>query len=236
MESDVAAMVGWLRLASNPQRRRAVASVAAGSVNVKTGKRRLPEGYSSSKINQTLAAVHGFYGFHARFGAGPLVNPVPVSRDRRRVLAHHNPLQRFAALSTGAFVIAFAIFAGMLAIRPSAKLTDVTIAEFAAQCLNLALLAIVFGALAIGIGAATGRRALVFTITAVIGVIAYALHSFAGQLRIEGGRLLSPFHYYIGGEPLKNSWQWTDATVLLVAALVLVATGIIWFNRRDLNT
>jgi ABC-2 type transport system permease protein len=144
-------------------------------------------------------------------------------------------LQRFAALSTGACVIAFAIFAGMLTIRRSAKLTDVTIAEFAAQCLNLALLAVVFGAPAIGIGAATGRRALVFTVTAVIGVIAYALHSFAGQLRIEGGRLLSPFHYYIGGEPLRNGLQWTDATVLLVAALVLVATGI-WFNRRDLNT
>ncbi|MGX1612577.1 tyrosine-type recombinase/integrase [Micromonospora chalcea] len=93
VESDVAAMVGWLRRAANPQRRRAQGSATAGSVNVKTGKRRLPEGYSSSKINQTLAAIHGFYGFHARFGAGPLVNPVPVGGDRRRVLAHHNPLQ-----------------------------------------------------------------------------------------------------------------------------------------------
>lgn len=192
----------------------------------------------SSVFGLILPLIAMFYG--AATGARAIAGDEESGR-LDLILAHPVSrttlvLQRFAALSTGAFVIAFAIFAGMLAIRPSAKLTDVTIAEFAAQCLNLALLAIVFGALAIGIGAATGRRALVFTITAVIGVIAYALHSFAGQLRIEGGRLLSPFHYYIGGEPLKNGLQWTDATVLLVAALVLVATGIIWFNRRDLNT
>ncbi|MFI6823449.1 ABC transporter permease subunit [Micromonospora sp. NPDC050187] len=191
----------------------------------------------SSVFGLILPLIVMFYGTAtgARAIAGDeesgrldLILAHPISRTRL-------VLQRFAALSVGAFVIAVAILLGMLAIRSSAKLTDVTITEFAAQCLNLALLGIVFGALAIGIGAATGKRALVFTATAGIGVIAYALHSFAGQLGVEGGRFLSPFHYYISGEPLKNGIQWADATVLLTAALVLVAVGTVWFNRRDLN-
>jgi integrase len=37
--------------------------------------------------------VHGFYAFHGRFGAGPVVNPVPVSVQRRQVLAHRSPLE-----------------------------------------------------------------------------------------------------------------------------------------------
>lgn len=32
------------------------------------------------------------YGFHGRFGAGPVINPVPVSARRRQVLAHRSPL------------------------------------------------------------------------------------------------------------------------------------------------
>ena len=153
----------------------------------------------------------------------------PISRTR--FLLH-----RFAALAAGAFTIAAAILLGMLAIRSGAQLTSISVTQFAAQCLQLALLAIAFGGLAIGIGAATGRRALVFTVTAVIGVLAYALHAFAGQLGINGAKYLSPFHYYIGGEPLRHGMQWADAAVLLAAAVLLVAAGALWFNRRDLNT
>jgi ABC-2 type transport system permease protein len=191
----------------------------------------------SSVFGLILPLIAMFYGAvtGARAVAGDeesgrldLILAHPVSRTRL-------VLQRFAALSAGACIIAFAIFAGMLAIRGSAQLAEVTVAGFAAQCLHLALLAIVFGALAIGIGAAIGKRAVVLTVTAVIGVITYALYSLAGQLGIDGGKLLSPFHYYIGGEPLKNGLQWADATVLLTIALVLVTAGITGFNRRDLH-
>ncbi len=37
--------------------------------------------------------VHGFYAFHGHFGLGPVVNPVPESRSRRRALAHASPLE-----------------------------------------------------------------------------------------------------------------------------------------------
>ena len=92
--ADVAAMVGWLRVARNPQReRRRAGAPPAGSVNLKTGKPSLRAGYAPATINHALTVVHGFYCFHGRFGDGPVMNPVPVSAQRRRVLAHRSPLE-----------------------------------------------------------------------------------------------------------------------------------------------
>jgi len=62
-------------------------------VNLKTGKPSLRAGYAPSTINHNLTVISGFYAFHARFGAGPVVNPVPASRERRQVLAHRSPLE-----------------------------------------------------------------------------------------------------------------------------------------------
>src|SRR6266496_1433372 len=93
-EAEVAAMVGWLRAARNPQReRRQPGSAPAGSVNLKTGKPSLRAGYAPATINHALTVVHGFYSFHGRFRDGPVVNPVPVSAQRRLVLAHRSPLE-----------------------------------------------------------------------------------------------------------------------------------------------
>lgn len=93
-EAEVAAMVGWLRAARNPQRERRVPGASSpGSVNLKTGKQSLRAGYAPSTINHALTVVHGFYSFHGRFGAGPVVNPVPVSAQRRQALAHRSPLE-----------------------------------------------------------------------------------------------------------------------------------------------
>lgn len=94
-EAEVAALVGWLREVRNPQRlrKRNGASPPPGSVNLKTGKPSLREGYAPSTINHNLSVVSGFYAFHARFGAGPVVNPVTASRGRRDALAHRSPLE-----------------------------------------------------------------------------------------------------------------------------------------------
>lgn len=87
-------MVGWLRTAPNPQRRRSRPdSMPAGVVNPKTGKATLLDGYAPRTIAHALTVVHGFYAFHQHFGRGPVVNPVPESRDRRARLAHRSPLE-----------------------------------------------------------------------------------------------------------------------------------------------
>ncbi|WP_433665996.1 ABC transporter permease subunit [Nocardia sp. CA-136227] len=144
-------------------------------------------------------------------------------------------LQRFAALVLAAVGISALIWLAMLAIRSGADLTTITPTRFAAQCANLALLMIVFGALATGIGAATGHRGATFALTAAVGVAGYAIHSFATQLGIDAAANLSPFHYYIDGEPLRHGFQWTDMAALALTATVLVAAGTYRFNNRDLR-
>ncbi|WP_338890848.1 tyrosine-type recombinase/integrase [Rhodococcus sovatensis] len=83
---DVEVMVGWLRSADNPQRHRTTTVAAQpGSVNLKTGKPVLKAGYSPSTINHALTVIYCFYEYHHTFGRGPVVNPVPSSRNRRRL-------------------------------------------------------------------------------------------------------------------------------------------------------
>ncbi|MFF5264896.1 ABC transporter permease subunit [Actinomadura viridis] len=145
-------------------------------------------------------------------------------------------LGRFAALAAGAAAIAAVVLAAMLAVRNGAGLDGIGAGAFAAQALNVALLAVVFGALATGLGAAAGLgRATVFGVTAGIGVAAYALHGFAPQIGAGWARRLTPFHYYIGGEPLKNGLDAGHAAVLAAAAALLVAAGAWRLGRRDLG-
>lgn len=92
--AEVAALVGWLRAAPNPQRqRRREDGYPPGSINPNTGKPTLGPGYAPSSIAHNLSVVHGFYAFHLHFGRGPVVNPVPENAARRQALAHRSPLE-----------------------------------------------------------------------------------------------------------------------------------------------
>ncbi|MEV8320377.1 tyrosine-type recombinase/integrase [Streptomyces sp. NPDC059900] len=97
-EGEVAVIVGWLRTAPNPQRRRTRPDAPQpGSVNPRTGKRYLKAGYAPATINHALTVVASFYDFHRDLGKGPLMNPVPVSEARRRALAHRSPAEAMPA-------------------------------------------------------------------------------------------------------------------------------------------
>src|SRR5215470_5125483 len=84
-EAEVAALVGWLRSASNPQRARCrEGGYPAGSVNPKTGKPVPAAGYAPATIAHNMSVLHEFYAFHLHFGRGPVVNPVPGNRPGGR--------------------------------------------------------------------------------------------------------------------------------------------------------
>ena len=89
---EVAALVAWLRTARNPQRRRS-AGPRPGTVNLRTGKASLSEGYAASTINHALSVLSGFYAFHAHYGRGPVANPVPGQAGRRALVGHRSPLE-----------------------------------------------------------------------------------------------------------------------------------------------
>ncbi|MEV0714425.1 ABC transporter permease subunit [Asanoa sp. NPDC050611] len=143
---------------------------------------------------------------------------------------------RLGALAIGAGLLAGLVLVAMLAVRSSASLDSVSVGQFAAQCVALALLSTALGAFALALGAVTGSRGTTLGGTAAVAVLAYAAHSFAGQIGVGPARYLSPFHYYIGHEPLRNGFQWGDLGVLAAAVLVLGGVASVVFNRRDLRS
>ncbi|MEU4813243.1 ABC transporter permease subunit [Nocardia fluminea] len=143
--------------------------------------------------------------------------------------------QRFAALIAAAIGVGAMVLLAVLAIRGSAQLTTISPGHFVAQCVHLILLIACFGALATAIGAVTGHRGTVFALTAVIGVAAWAAHTFADQIGVGWAAYLSPFHYYIDSEPLRNGISVGGVGVLAAASMVMFTAGNYWFNHRDLG-
>lgn len=153
----------------------------------------------------------------------------PVSRTRL-------VLHRFAALAAGAALIAGGVWLAMLAVRPGARLQSISPTEFAAQCAALMLLIVLFGTIALAIGALTASRSAALGGTAAVVVLAYAAHTVAGQIGADALRYLSPFHYYIEAEPLRYGFQWADLGILASGTALLLGLAVAAFNRRDLNS
>jgi ABC-2 type transport system permease protein len=68
------------------------------------------------------------------------------------------------------------------------------------------LLGLAFGALALAVGAATGKRGLSTARASVVGVAAYFINSLAPVVKgLESYRKLSLLYYYIGADPLRKA-------------------------------
>ena len=104
----------------------------------------------------------------------------------------------------------------------------------AAAMLHLALLGVVFGALALAIGAAVGHAGAARAVPAVVAVVAYVVNGLAPQVSwLQPVRELSPFYQFNGHDPLRNG---VSALAVLVAAgtiAALVALAVAGFRRRD---
>lgn len=161
-------------------------------------------------------------------GTLDLVLTQPVGRAR---LA----LQRFGALVVGVVAICTVLWLAMLALSGPAQFDGVTAGELLAINVHLALFGFCFGALAFAIGAATGSRALAIWVSAGVAVLTYLANGVIPQVEgLEWTRNLSPFHWYLDGDPLKNGLQITGPLLLLAVTAALVAVGTATFTRRDI--
>jgi site-specific recombinase XerD len=70
-----------------------------------TGKALPGERYVASTAAHCESVLRGFYDFHLEAGTGPMVNPFPLSRNRRagRDYAHHNPMEPFVGQRSGRY-------------------------------------------------------------------------------------------------------------------------------------
>jgi ABC-2 type transport system permease protein len=144
-------------------------------------------------------------------------------------------LSRYLAVAMAIVVVGVVLLAAELAIRVPAKFTAISMANLAAMTFQLILFGICFASIAFGIGAYTGRRLYAIIGGAYLAVVAYLCDSFLPQISVlHWVQYLSPFYWYLGGEPLKNGIQWGDCGLLIGLSAVFAVLGIWGFTRRDI--
>lgn len=148
--------------------------------------------------------------------------------DRRRLV-----LDKFAALASLVAALGVILW---VAVWIGARLVELPIGggRLAAATLGAALMAILFGALALALGGITGRRGVALGVGAAVAAGAYVLNGMAPLVdALAPLRRLSPFYYAIGADPLRNGLNLGHVAVLVVAMLVLVVAAVVAFDRRD---
>ena len=143
--------------------------------------------------------------------------------------------QKTFAMVLYAFVVGFATFAGVVVGSLVGNL-GMSVGNIGATCLLLTLLGLVYGGVAIALGAATGRtRIATFGTTglALIAFVANGLLPFSENL--SGFVKWQPFYYYLSSDPLMNGMNWGHGAVLTVLTIVLIALSVVLFQRRDLR-
>lgn len=87
----------WLTVRDKPSHNGSVEGSVRGAPNPVTGRAGPGERYSATTRTHSETVLRVFYDFHRDAGSGPMVNPFPLSRDRRggRANAHHNPMEPF---------------------------------------------------------------------------------------------------------------------------------------------
>ena len=160
-------------------------------------------------------------------GALDLVLAHPIRR--RSVL-----LQNAAVVAVEAVLIGAVIVVGLAIGDPIVSL-KLSYPNLLGTVLGVVLLGVVFGWLALVIGAATGSRAIGLGATSAFAALAY-LGSTLPEL-VEGlrpVRWFSPFFYATSGSPLALGFTWWHAGVLAALAVVVLAVGVVLFDRRAL--
>ncbi|HMQ26109.1 MAG TPA: ABC transporter permease subunit [Acidimicrobiales bacterium] len=106
---------------------------------------------------------------------------------------------------------------------------------FAASFESL-LLALVFTALGFAVGAWTGHKGQALALASAVAVVTFLLNGFGDLVAlIERVRVVSPWHWYAGDDPLANGFG-LQGTVLPILTIALVVAAGCWrLDRRDLR-
>ncbi len=163
-----------------------------------------------------------------REGLMDMVLSNPVSR--RRVF-----LEKAGGVAAAALLMVAVITAALLAVNPIFGL-DLPVLGVVAAGLSLWLLGTSFGAVALLVGAFTGRSATAGGMAGFLALLAWFVTSFSGLLPwLEGAGGLSPFTWYREPNPLITGFG-AGHLWLLATTVVLVVVAVALFDRRDIAT
>lgn len=108
--------------------------------------------------------------------------------------------------------------------------------EVVAATLADAGVALVFGSVALAVGASTGRRAVALGAAVAVAVVTYLIDSMSAVADVlRPWRWVSPFWWSGGRDPVVNGFSSPWLLLLPAAAVACTAVGAWAMNRRDLR-
>lgn len=143
-------------------------------------------------------------------------------------------LEKFTAMVVCTLLLII-VFWATLAIGGAIIDMGLNLLRLAAVCFSGFLLAIVFGAVALAMGCARGKRGLSMGVCGALAVYSYILNALAPLIDwLEPFQVASPFYYYIDANPLSNGLDLVHVAVLIGLAVLFLGIAIFTFERRDL--
>ncbi len=112
---------------------------------------------------------------------------------------------------------------------------DVSAANVVAISLMLSLLSIFIGGISMVVSIVSGRGVLAILAGLLVAISMYAWSSFVPMAdAISELAWLSPWHHYIGTDPLGSGVDWGSAALLAILAVFPLVVGVYLFKRRDI--
>jgi len=141
-----------------------------------------------------------------------------------------------AAVVIAEVVLMVALVVALIAVFGPLVDLDIGVGGLAAAGLGSALFGSLHGAIALLVGAITGRRSTAMGVAIVVGVGGYLLASFAELASwLEPFRFLSPMYHAGVGDPVTNGVPVANYLVLGGAIAVVLITAVGAFGRHDLH-
>ena len=196
-----------------------------------------PEGFVNSQLYANVVPIMLFV-----FTIGLGTSAIAGEEDKRTMdllLAH--PVSRdrvvidnFKAMATLSGALTLSLLLVLVAFNAPAGL-DMSLVGMLAANVGVWMLGLVFGVMALAIGAVTGRRSLTIGVSAGLAVAAFFLYGLAPLVEtLEPVQKISPFWWYLGPKPLSAGFD-----ILFALMAVWIAAGVgaaLWgFRRRDVS-
>ncbi len=142
-------------------------------------------------------------------------------------------IEGFVAMTVLVAVLATSLLV-VLAITSPAYGLDLSVNGMIAANVGMALLALVYGTLALAIGGLTGKRRLTLGIVTALVATAFFVNGFATLVDVlQPFQAVSPFHWFLGPDPLANGFDGPSLAKMTITIVMLVAVAVWGFNRRD---
>jgi ABC-2 type transport system permease protein len=144
-------------------------------------------------------------------------------------------VQKFLGLAIGIALLSLASWIPTAILAEPTGL-DISATSLAAATLQLFALATFFGALAMAVSSAVGRKGLGIAVAAGVAFGTFLIDGLGQSIDwLADLRPLMPWRWYDVTTALTQGFVWTSFLVLLGSSLILAAIGFLAFGRRNLR-